>query len=116
MNKRQVGNRGEGLARIYLEEQGFVFLEKNVAYPCGEIDLVMLKEDVYYFIEVKYKRNLFYGTPREAMTKIKLKHFRKSVNQYVQGLNQSVNYKMAFVGILEIDHTITYDWIENILI
>jgi len=48
------GDKSESLATRFLEQEGFVILERNYfARKLGEIDIVAKREDVLHFIEVK---------------------------------------------------------------
>jgi putative endonuclease len=49
------GQLAEKHARTYLEQQGLTFVEANVRYPFGEIDLIMRQQDVWVFVEVKFR-------------------------------------------------------------
>ena len=53
MNPQEKGRRGEYLARLYLEQKGFVFLRANYRTPEGEVDLIMQDGDRLVFAEVK---------------------------------------------------------------
>lgn len=48
-----LGRRGEYLARLFLEEKGFLFIRANYRTPEGEIDLIMQENDELVFVEVK---------------------------------------------------------------
>lgn len=67
MNKRLTGKKQEEQAALYLEERGFVLLEKNFRCRQGEIDLVGLHEYCLVFVEVKYRKNTDLGLPEEAV-------------------------------------------------
>lgn len=41
------------MARLFLEEKGYVFIRANFKRDCGEIDLVMQENDEIVFLEVK---------------------------------------------------------------
>ena len=53
MDNRELGSRGEYLARLYLEEKGLVFIRANYRTARGEIDLIMQENDEIVFLEVK---------------------------------------------------------------
>ena len=53
MTNKSFGNRGEYLARLFLEEKGFVFIRANYRTKHGEIDLIMQENDEIVFVEVK---------------------------------------------------------------
>lgn len=62
MDKREIGKRGEEIAKNYLEKKGYKILERNYApkiIPCpGEIDLIAEKEGAIIFFEVKLSSSL----------------------------------------------------------
>lgn len=62
------GLLGEELAQCYLEEMGYVILDKNYKCKVGEIDIIAKDKEYIVFIEVKARHNLHFGTPGEAVT------------------------------------------------
>lgn len=52
-DKQKIGNIGEKLAEKFLVKRGFAVLEKNYRKKWGEIDIVVQKDKVLHFIEVK---------------------------------------------------------------
>ncbi len=71
MNKRCVGKQKEELTAAFLTGCGMKILEKNFACKMGEIDLIGLHEGCLVFLEVKYRKNISYGYPQEAVSKNK---------------------------------------------
>ena len=53
MNHKEFGDRGEYLAKIFLERKGFIFIRANYRTRHGEIDLIMQENDEIVFVEVK---------------------------------------------------------------
>ena len=53
MDNRELGSRGEYLARLYLEQKGLIFIRANYRTSRGEIDLIMQENDEIVFLEVK---------------------------------------------------------------
>ncbi len=53
MTSKEFGDRGEYLARLFLEKKGFIFIRANYRARHGEIDLIMQENDEIVFIEVK---------------------------------------------------------------
>ena len=53
MEKREIGQIGEGIACKYLKKQGFEIIERNYLRKCGELDVVAFRKPVVHFIEVK---------------------------------------------------------------
>lgn len=82
MNKRLTGKKYEEQAALYLEERGFVLLEKNFRCRQGEIDLVGLHEGCLVFVEVKYRKNTDSGLPEEAVGRLKQMKICQSSDYY----------------------------------
>ena len=51
--RKDIGALGERVAAEYLRRRGFDLVDKNVTRKTGEIDLIMIKEEVLHFVEVK---------------------------------------------------------------
>ena len=68
---KEIGNFGEDTASKYLEESGYVILDRNFRCRSGEIDIIARDGDYIVFIEVKTRRGSFYGTPGEAVNELK---------------------------------------------
>lgn len=59
--RTQFGNLAENLARRYLESKGYEIIERNYRKPWGEIDIIVFKDDVCVFVEVKANSREFIG-------------------------------------------------------
>ena len=51
--KRGIGDLGEGVVCRYLENKGYVVVERNYLRPWGEIDVIAKKGETLHFVEVK---------------------------------------------------------------
>ena len=51
--RKDIGALGEKVAAEYLRRRGFALIDRNVVRKTGEIDIIMKKEDVLHFVEVK---------------------------------------------------------------
>lgn len=59
---QKIGEIGESIAVKFLMKQGFKVIERNYTKKCGEIDIIALKQDKIYFIEVKsVSKNIIQG-------------------------------------------------------
>lgn len=76
MNSTDTGRQAEKAAATYLEMRGYKVLERNWRRPRCEIDIIAQKDDVIYFVEVKYRRNNDQGGGLEAITPTKLRQMR----------------------------------------
>jgi putative endonuclease len=78
------GDESESLATQFLEQEGFIVLERNYfARKLGEIDIIAQHEDVLHFIEVKgSKFNSF--DPVYNVTPAKLRKVINSAHYYLK--------------------------------
>jgi putative endonuclease len=78
------GDESESLATRFLEQEGFIILERNYfARKLGEIDIIAKHEDVLHFIEVKGSQfNSF--DPVYNVTPAKLRKVINSAQYYLK--------------------------------
>ena len=77
------GKNGELIAKRYLVEKGYIFIESNYSNDIGEIDLIMCREDILVFVEVKLKLGEDYGHPEEMINKNKIKQVKRVAESYL---------------------------------
>lgn len=58
-NRKSIGFLGENIASRFLEKRGYQILARNYQKPWGEIDLIVKKEGVVVFCEVKTNSKKF---------------------------------------------------------
>ena len=90
--KKEIGNFGENIAEYYLKQNGYIILDRNFECRQGEIDIIALDKKEIVFIEVKTRRNNKYGTPSEAVNKIKQKHMLQAIKYYLYIRNLSEEF------------------------
>ena len=69
------GRQGEQLAKKFLLQKGYFSICENYHIRGGEIDLIMKKDDIIIFVEVKTRHGQYFGEGHEAVNgrkKIKL--------------------------------------------
>lgn len=64
---RSSGLLAEQLACDYLQQQGLELIQKNYRVKCGEIDLIMRNSTTLIFVEVRYRKNNFFGGALESI-------------------------------------------------
>ncbi len=82
----KVGQIAEDIACAYLLKQGLALMSRNYRCRMGEIDLVFLdplKNNVV-FIEVRYRKNIRFGTAAETVTYHKQHKLIKTASHYLQ--------------------------------
>lgn len=87
------GQKGEEMAREYLEKKGFGLIMSNYVCKIGQIDLVMEDGDWLVFVEVKFKSDDLFGTPEEMFGKSKLTQVKRVTTWF---LMENKNIKKRF--------------------
>jgi len=78
------GDKSETLATRFLEQEGFIILERNYfARKLGEIDIIAQYEDVLHFIEVKSGKSDTFD-PVYNVTPAKLRKVINSAQYYLK--------------------------------
>lgn len=95
-----IGELGEDIALNYLLDKGYILLYRNYRQFIGEIDLIMLYEDYLVFIEVKARKNVDFGYPRDFVNKSKQKKILDTANIFILE-NDYDNYQPRF-DVIEI--------------
>lgn len=83
LNNREIGKIGEGIARCYLLESGYSILETNYSTRYGEIDIIAKDRQTVAFIEVKTRRKVNFGYPREAVNWHKQLKIKSMAEYYI---------------------------------
>lgn len=77
------GQKGEDIARRFLEHLGFTIIETNYRFGHGEIDIIAREGEFLVFCEVKARWNDRYGEPEYAITARKQSQVRKVAEGYL---------------------------------
>lgn len=109
-NNRQKGNIGENMAVAFLEEKGYNIIQRNFYKKSGEIDIIAENDSFLIFVEVKYRKNLKNGYPREAVDFRKQEKIRNTALLFMSELGK-IEKAIRFDVIEIIDDKIEH--IEN---
>lgn len=82
-SNKTLGRFGEEMAEKYLVGLGYKLVEKNYSTKFGEIDLIIAKDNVLRFVEVKLKKGDFFGTPEEMIGTNKLGRVQRMAEYYL---------------------------------
>lgn len=111
------GTRAEHEAEAYLLKQGLTLKQRNYQCKLGEIDLIMLHGQVYVFVEVRYRKQLRYGSPAETVDYFKQTKLRRTAQYFLQskGLVDKVPCRFDVVSVAGRSEASepAIDWIEN---
>jgi len=80
----ELGCWGEELAACWLQQKGYIIVERDWKMGHRDIDIVAIEDDVVVFVEVKTRRNQLFTDPETAVDYRKLQNLRQSINCYVK--------------------------------
>ena len=78
-----LGRWGEAKAARFLERRGWRVLARNYRFGRREVDLVVRREDVVAFVEVKTRAGRGFGFPQEAITALKRREIEAVATHYL---------------------------------
>jgi len=109
-----MGLDGQLAAEKFLQRKGYRILDRNYRIRSGEVDLIAAHGTYIIFIEVKFRRNLDYGLPREAVTKTKTQQIIKTAMHYItkKALHEQ-DIRFDVVEVLEVENELQINHIEN---
>lgn len=114
---KELGYYGEDLAKLYLINKNYKILEKNYRVNFGEIDIIAAFENTVVFVEVKTRKNLYFGLPCEAVTnKKRYKIFQTAQYFILKNYSVDLNYRFDIIEVFingnayDINHLINAFW------
>lgn len=99
--RKDLGALGETLGVSYLQNVGFLVIDRNVTTQWGELDIIARKGKCIYFVEVKTKVSDKKGKPYEAVTYRKLRSLKRAIDFYLMKHDYKT-YKLA-LSVLSIE-------------
>ena len=114
LNKRETGEKYEGVACEYLEREGFRVVERNFRCRQGEVDVVGWHEGYLVFVEVKYRAAGSKGAAAEAVTYAKQKRICRVADyyRYKHGIGEDKPVRYDVVAI-EGKDDVSVVWYKN---
>jgi putative endonuclease len=106
----RLGRGSEALAAEYLEARGYTILERNYRVGHKEVDLIVRRDDLVAFVEVKAKAGKGYGHPLEAITWAKRREIGYVAQVWAAAHGRGYQYRFDAVavvwkgGVCEIEH------------
>ena len=110
----EVGRRSEQTAADFLRRRGYRALTQNWRTRRCEIDLIVSKRNVVYFVEVKYRSNSTQGAGLEYITSKKLAQMRFAAEFWLAShRDRSNDYCLAALEVSGVNYEVTA-WIDNV--
>lgn len=99
LTRIQIGQAYENRALQLLAERGLKFIERNVFFKVGEIDLIFQEGRTLVFVEVRYRsREHSWEDPFESLGYGKMARLKRAIELYLQ----KNKMKLQALGVSEI--------------
>jgi putative endonuclease len=95
-----LGQRAEALAADHLQGLGYSIVARNWRRPEGELDLVVAKDDICVFVEVRSRTGVERGHPLETIDARKRARVRRAAALYLDAENpRATTFRFDVVGV-----------------
>lgn len=94
-----LGKKGELLAKQYLLDAGYEILDENWTYGKAEIDLIVLKNRIISFVEVKTRSSISFGAPEDFVNEAKIKQMEMASFHYIEMMNHQNEISFDIIAI-----------------
>lgn len=101
------GRQAEQAAADYLINSGYTIFDKNWRTRYCEIDIIAQKDQVIYFVEVKYRKSSEWGGGLDYITAKKLNQMSFAADMWVSLHNFSGDFQLAAIEVSGSDFTVT---------
>ncbi len=104
--RKELGEKGEKAAQMFLSDRGMEILETNWKCSYGEVDIIARDENAIVFCEVKTRRTTSAGIPEEAITQKKRERYIRMARLYLSR-NDVAHQELRFdvIGIYALNDT-----------
>ena len=107
-----IGREFEKVAATYLTRKNCVIVETNYYCKFGEVDLIVLDNQLLVFVEVRYRSSSLYGSSSETVNRSKQRKIKLAAEYYLQerDLANKVDCRFDVVSIAKEDRGYQIDW------
>lgn len=109
------GRTGEKMGADYLQNAGYVILEKNWRYSHCEVDIIAAKNNILHFIEIKTRRSKKFGLPEEKVGRKKMENLIKAAEEYLylQPQWKRIQFNILSISMIA-EMPVEYFFIEDV--
>ena len=100
MSTKDIGNRGEDIASVFLTNNGYKVIDHNWKTRWCEIDIIAQKGGRIYFVEVKYRTSANYGDALSYVTPKKVQQMTFAAGLYVASHHYDGDYSLAALAVM----------------
>jgi putative endonuclease len=95
-----LGQKGEAIARKFLEDNTYEILDENWCYGKAEVDLIAYRDKRIIFVEVKTRSSTGFGQPEDFVNESKQTLLQKAAEEYLYIMNFKGEIRFDIISIL----------------
>lgn len=114
MSTVSTGGAAEEIAADYMQARGYTIRMRNYRRHC-EIDIIAEKNNVIYFVEVKYRSSDTFGGGLDYIAAGKLHRMRRAAETWLAEYNWQGECQLSAIAVSGISFEVT-DFIQDICI
>jgi len=96
----KTGKQGEALALSYLQKKGYEILATNWKHRRAEIDIIAKDQKILVFVEVKTRRDDYFGKPEVSVTKRKKTLLTDASIAYMEEIKHDWEIRFDIISIV----------------
>ena len=94
------GNKGEQLAKEFLENSGYEILDENWNFGKSELDIIAYKDRQIIFVEVKSRHGKTFGEPEDFVDNAKQYHMERAAEEYIHLMEHQGEIRFDIISVL----------------
>ncbi len=95
-----LGQKGEELARTYLENKGYRIIVRNWRHGRAEVDLIAEIDNTLVFVEVKTRSSTYFGQPDEFVGPKKEQQLATAACAYMDQVRYQGEIRFDIIAII----------------
>jgi len=96
----EIGLKGEEVAALFLEQKGYIILEKNWRIQKAEIDIIAMFRGILICVEVKTRSTDYFGEPYEFIGRKKMRMMVDALVYYAQKKGHDDEIRFDVISIV----------------
>lgn len=96
----ELGKKGEELATVFLEEEGYKILHRNWRFGKDEIDIIAQTDTFLVIVEVKTRSTDYFGDPEEAVDKQKQRFLVRAADVFINQKEIDLEVRFDIISIV----------------
>ena len=110
----QIGAHAEEFAARYVQHHGYTVIAQNYHQRCGEIDLIICREQQLVFMEVRQRKVSVYGDAALSITPAKQRKLYQTAQCFLQQYPQYQCFECRFdvLALNQVGREVQVEWIE----